>query len=422
MSDALKSSDTDKRLARPDFDLVEDIGDTASFNRALDELLPKGELSLGGRCDIDPDDFEAFNRELDAQMAKAKARAGRRDDIVEDLGTDVVDRRTAAAPMTTAPAPENAAGPAGEPAVADDVVTLGTIAAAIAAPPAVTAAAPLPAKDAVAPAAAGPGAAPARSGRGAGVAAIALGLAGLVAGATALWLDLERQAELTRLRAALGERQVVANSPAPADTERVRELEQRLEEVNRRLAALSAAAPDPGSNARSSSVEPPADHEPAAAAPAPAITHNGKAAIHVGPTPSRAETKTAVKESAAAAHPSPPATTPAAPAPPVSPMDSGVAEATPAAAPAQALPKPSGTGLWAVVIDSYADESVAEQRRAQVQRMGVPAEVRWSLVKEQVRYRVVVPGYATQDAANDAAAELRRRKAGGAWVMRLPKQ
>jgi cell division protein FtsN len=103
-------------------------------------------------------------------------------------------------------------------------------------------------------------------------------------------------------------------------------------------------------------------------------------------------------------------------------MDSGVAEATPAAAPAQALPKPSGTGLWAVVIDSYADESVAEQRRAQVQRMGVPAEVRWSLVKEQVRYRVVVPGYATQDAANDAAAELRRRKAGGAWVMRLPKQ
>mgnify|MGYP001051798186 FL=1 len=74
------------------------------------------------------------------------------------------------------------------------------------------------------------------------------------------------------------------------------------------------------------------------------------------------------------------------------------------------------------MIDSFAEEPVAEQRSAQVARMGLPAEVRWYVAKDQIRYRVVVPGYATQEAANTAAAELRRRKAGGAWVTRLPKQ
>jgi cell division protein FtsN len=93
-----------------------------------------------------------------------------------------------------------------------------------------------------------------------------------------------------------------------------------------------------------------------------------------------------------------------------------------APAPARGLPKPSGSGSWAVAIDSFADESVAEQRSAQIARMGLPAEVRWYTTKDQVRYRVVVPGYSTQEAANAAAAELRRRKAGGAWVMRLQKQ
>jgi len=54
--------------------------------------------------------------------------------------------------------------------------------------------------------------------------------------------------------------------------------------------------------------------------------------------------------------------------------------------------------------------------------MGLPAEVRWFMANDQMRYRVVVPGYATRDAADTAAAELRRRKAGSAWVTRLPKQ
>jgi hypothetical protein len=44
------------------------------------------------------------------------------------------------------------------------------------------------------------------------------------------------------------------------------------------------------------------------------------------------------------------------------------------------------------------------------------------MANDQMRYRVVVPGYATRDAADTAAAELRRRKAGSAWVARLPKQ
>jgi hypothetical protein len=385
MSDAPKSSDTDTRPARPDFDLIEDIGDAASFDRALDDLLPKGELSLGGRVDIDPDDFEAFNRELDAQMAQAKARAGRRDAIVEDLGTDVVDGLPAATTVKTTPTAEIGAASAEEPAVADDVVTLGTIAAAMAAPPAATVAALTPAKGAVAPAAPVANPAPPRKARAAGVTAVALGLAGLVAGAAALWLSLERGAELNRLREALGERQAVVNSPVPADQEHVRELEQRLEEVNRRVAALSAPAPAADSIPKAAPPQPVAEHEPAGAAP---------------PSPSALP----------------------APAPAIPLAESGRAETTPAATPSQGVPKPSGTGPWAVVIDSYADEAVAEQRRAQVQRMGVPAEVRWFLVKEQVRYRVVVPGYATQDAANNAAAELRRRKVGGAWVMRLPKR
>ena len=74
------------------------------------------------------------------------------------------------------------------------------------------------------------------------------------------------------------------------------------------------------------------------------------------------------------------------------------------------------------MIDSFADESTAEQRSVQVQRMNLPAEVRWFLVDDQVRYRVVVPGYSTREAANTAAVELRRRKAGGAWVTQLQKR
>jgi len=76
-------------------------------------------------------------------------------------------------------------------------------------------------------------------------------------------------------------------------------------------------------------------------------------------------------------------------------------------------PKPSGNGSWAVVIDSFAEESVAEQRSAQIARMGLPAEVAGTTAKEQVRYRVVVPGYSTQDAANAAAASCAAARRAG---------
>jgi len=228
MTDEPRAGGPGKRPAGTDFDLVEDIGDAAAFDRALDELLPKGDLSTTGRYDIDPDDFEAFNRELDAQMAQAKARAGRID-LIEDLGRDVVEPAPASTPRAgTAPRPA-ATPPREEPEVADDVVTLGTIAAAMAAPAAAAQPAP-PSASAGAPAAPGatPSAAPAatpptpRPGRGPAL-AVALGLAGLLAGAAALWISLEREAELSRLREALAERRAAAAvspalSPAPMPT------------------------------------------------------------------------------------------------------------------------------------------------------------------------------------------------------------
>ena len=421
MTDEPRAGGPGKRPAGTDFDLVEDIGDAAAFDRALDELLPKGDLSTTGQYDIDPDDFEAFNRELDAQMAQARARAGRID-LIEDLGRDVVEPAPASTPRAgTAPRPA-ATPPREEPEVADDVVTLGTIAAAMAAPAAAAQPAP-PSASAGAPAAPGatPSAAPAatpptpRPGHGPAL-AVALGLAGLLAGAAALWISLEREAELSRLREALAERRAAAAvsptlSPAPmptGDTQKVQDLERRLEEVTQRLAVVTAPTPPSGATpkaapaeARAAPQEPPAVEAPSAPAqpapPAPA------------PTP--------------AAKPAPPPMPAAMPAPPPT-APSGVQEPPLAAAPApaQSLPKPSGNGSWAVVIDSFADESVAEQRSAQIARMGLPTEVRWYTTKDQVRYRVVVPGYSTQDAANAAAAELRRRKAGGAWVMRLQKQ
>lgn len=406
MTDEPRAGGPGKRPAGTDFDLVEDIGDAAAFDRALDELLPKGDLSTTGRYDIDPDDFEAFNRELDAQMAQAKARAGRID-VVEDLGRDVVEPAPASTPRAgTAPRPA-AAPPREEPEVADDVVTLGTIAAAMAAPAAAApAATPAPGMAPPVPPPA-PAATPPtpRTGRGPAV-AVALGLAGLLAGAAALWISLEREVELNRLREALAERRAAAAvspalSPAPmpaGETQKVQELERRLEEVTQRLAVVTAPTPPSGAAPKAAPAEARAAPQEAPAVEAPSAPAQPAPAAPL-PTP--------------APMPAPP---PAAP--------SAVQEPPLAAAPApaQGLPKPSGNGSWAVVIDSFADESVAEQRSAQIARMGLPTEVRWYTTKDQVRYRVVVPGYSTQDAANAAAAELRRRKAGGAWVMRLQKQ
>jgi hypothetical protein len=436
MTDDAKANGPGRRPAPSDFDLVEDIGDAAAFDRALDELLPRGDLAAAGRFDVDPADFEAFNRELDAQMAQVKARSARVD-VIEDLGTDVVEPAPAPLPREASPVPERVGSGVEEPQVADDVVTLGAAATAPAAAP-TTAEPPPPAARSAPPppAAVTGGAAPASIGRGATL-ALLLGLGGLVAGGGALWLSLDREAELARLRSALAERRAapaVPAAPAPSgDAEKVRALEGRLEEVSRRLAELStsttpaaAAGKAPPADAR------PVQHEHVAAAPAPAVTQQAAAAAPATPKlETKAPTKepkpavTAVETPATPAQSSPVAPTPVPPAPAAGPAPAAESAPTPTATPAapvQTLPKPSGNGSWSVVIDSFRDESVAEQRSAQITRMGLPAEVRWFMANDQMRYRVVVPGYATRDAADTAAAELRRRKAGGAWVTRLPKQ
>jgi hypothetical protein len=444
MTDQRKAGGADRRADGSDFDLVEDIGDAAAFDRALDELIPKGELGQPGRFDIDPDDFEAFNRELDAQMAQAKARAARHE-AVEDLGIDVIAPPVAGTPppgIQAAPAPAPATA-GNEPEVEDDRVTLSA-ATAPARPKQPEPPAP-PHESSPMPATAPPSTPAAPAGRGPGL-AVLLALAGLAAGGAAIWISLDREAELARLRADLAARDAAAVVPttAPAapgaDPARVRELEGRLEEVSRRLAQLSSApaeAPKPPAEARAAAPQvearaaPPPHAEPPAPAAPPAVPVVAKMetrlADPVKPTeappaapPARAETPPtlAAPASTPTAAATPPAPASAAAASPPAPD----AAASSTAAPAQSLPKPSGNGTWAVVIDSYAEESDAEKRRAQVERMSLPAEVRWFLVKDEVRYRVIVPGYSTQEAANTAAAELRRRKAGGAWVMRLPKQ
>ena len=438
MTDDAKASGPGRRPAPSDFDLVEDIGDAAAFDRALDELLPKGDLAAAGRFDIDPADFEAFNRELDAQMAQVKARSARVD-VIEDLGTDVVEPAPAPLPREAPPVPERVGSGVEEPQIADDVVTLGAAATAPAAAPTTAEPPPPDARSAPPPpAAVMVGAAPASIGRGAAL-ALLVGLGGLVAGGGALWLSLDREAELTRLRSALA----VPAAPAPSgDAEKVRALEGRLEEVSRRLAELSTSA------TAAAGKPPPADtrpvqHEHVAAAPAPAVTQQAAAPAPAAPAAPRLETKapakepkpavTAVETPATPAQSSPVAPTPVLPAPtaasaPAAGLAPAAESALPRTAtptpmpPVQTLPKPSGHGSWSVVIDSFREESVAEQRSAQITRMGLPAEVRWFMANDQMRYRVVVPGYATRDAADTAAAELRRRKAGGAWVTRLPKQ
>ena len=136
MTEDAKRGGPERRTGQLDFDLVEDIGNPAAFERALDDLLPRGDLGPGGRFEIDPADFEAFNRELDAQMAQAKARSARVE-IVEDLGTDVITPPPARRARDNAPpVPERIGGGNDEPQVADDVVTLGTAAVAAASAPA----------------------------------------------------------------------------------------------------------------------------------------------------------------------------------------------------------------------------------------------------------------------------------------------
>jgi cell division protein FtsN len=443
MTDDAKASGPGRRPAPSDFDLVEDIGDAAAFDRALDELLPKGDLAAAGRFDIDPADFEAFNRELDAQMAQVKARSARVD-VIEDLGTDVVEPAPAPLPREAPPVPERVGGGVEEPQIAEDVVTLGAAATAPAAAPTTAEPPPPDARSAPPPpAAVTVGAAPASIGRGAAL-ALLVGLGGLVAGGGALWLSLDREAELARLRSALAERRAapaVPAAPAPSgDAEKVRALEGRLEEVSRRLAELSTSTtPAPGKPPPADTL--PVQHEHVAAAPAPAVTQQAAAPAPAAPAAPKLETKVPAKEPkpavkavetpATPAQSSPVAPTPvllaptAASAPSAGPAPSAESAPPPTAAPTppvQTLPKPSGHGSWSVVIDSFREESVAEQRSAQITRMGLPAEVRWFMANDQMRYRVVVPGYATRDAADIAAAELRRRKAGSAWVTRLPKQ
>jgi hypothetical protein len=444
MTEDAKRGGPERQTGQLDFDLVEDIGNPAAFERALDDLLPRGDLGPGGRFEIDPADFEAFNRELDAQMAQAKARSARVE-IVEDLGTDVIAPPPARRARDNAPpVPERIGGGNEEPEIADDVVTLGTAVVAAASPPARAPAAPEPAPAAKsAPPPAAMIAAP--PGRRSATLGVLLGLGGLLAGAAGLWLGVDRQAELAHLQSVLAERQAPAAVPAPSvDAERVRALEGQLAEVTRRLAELRATpapAEPPAKTPPGDAHAPPREH--ASAAPPSAPSHPPAPAVHqqaaapVQPVPaaptteSKPEPKPAAKEppkAATAAVDKPAAPAPAAPVPaalaPTAPESAG--EETPGATspttPAQTLPKPSGHGSWSVVIDSFKDESVAEQRSAQLGRMGLPTEVRWYMANDQMRYRVVVPGYATRSAADAAAAELRRRKAGSAWVTRLPKQ
>jgi DedD protein len=444
MTEDAKPGGPSRRPDQTDFDLVEDVGDAAAFDRALDDLLPRGDLGAGGRFEIDPADFEAFNRELDAQMAQAKARAAHVD-IIEDLGTDVVAPPPGPRREPTPAVPERVGGGVDEPRVADDIVTLGGAATAAAAAPA-TKGPPHPeTHDVPAPPAAATAAAPPAPVRRGATLALLLGLGGLVAGAAGLWLGLDRQTELARLRSALAERQPAAAVPAmataSAEAEKIRALEGRLEEVTRRLTELNTAPPaaETAPKTLPDAHAPPRERPSVAASPTThqhpgaAVTQHTATPTETAPRP-EPESRPAAKEpppTAAIEQPAPPpqpptpASTAAGPdsAATVAPApQSPTLPAAASAQPAQALLKPSGDGPWSLVIDSFQDESVAEQRSAQIARMGLPAEVRWELVKDEVRYRVIVPGYATRDAADAAAAELRRRKAGGAWVTRLPKQ
>jgi cell division protein FtsN len=233
---------------------------------------------------------------------------------------------------------------------------------------------------------------------GTGALAVVLGLAGLAVVA-ALWLTGYGQVKTAQ------ESTVPAVAPAPATP--IALPAQALPET---VLEESVAGID-GSATLATKVPVAALARPAAAQPVTPVVATAE------PRPAKPAD---VAPTAPVAQVEPPTEAPSRPAPPLSPVPAPDALST--AAPAPSLPKPSGNGSWAVVVDSYVEESDAERRRAQIERMSLPAEVRWFLVKDEIRYRVIVPGYSTQDAANTAAAELRRRKAGGAWVMRMPKQ
>lgn len=460
----------------PEFDLIEDLGadEEASggsdFGRALDDLLPE---AGGPGVDIDLDDFEAFNRELDAQLEHARAPAG--EPPVEDLGVEVVEAAsrpppeaehdwddTTEEPVITAEANEE------EPELAEDRVTLASR-------PAATSAAAAPVMDRTkatvahvraeresgaptglppAPSSASDvsAATESRGGRG-GAIGMLLGLAGLAAGGAALWLTMERQAELERINATLAIRpDVVKAAPAPAavaGTEAIQALDTRISAIRERIASLEArtveaaqnAAPAEALDQRLAELEaeiaalqdaqrPAAVAEPTPPAPAPAITaaptrpaEPPQPAAAVAP-PVQQTDPTPLEQPTPAAEKPAPAVAPetsAAKQPPAKPAEAK-AKAPPSPAPAKAASRPLPTpdaGPWVVVVQSFTSEEAAEQRRVQVAGTGLPAEVRWVNIKDQIWHRVIVPGYNSQEAARGAAAELGRRKLGSPWVLLL---
>lgn len=239
----------------------------------LDELLPEIAGLDDRGIDIDIEDFEAFNRELDARMGEADS--GKKGvDVIEDLGTEVVEYTSKESDDLEQDWGDTTAEPTldaqtdRQQEVPDDLVTISTAAAA---PQGSTADEPghhverikeaiaqarrqrasgdepLPttAADSSEPLAPEHTAEPGRAGKGGGI-AVLIGLAGLLAGGAALWLNMSRQAELERINATLAIRpDIVAQKPAAApesgaNVEAMRALATRMDLLKERISALEA--------------------------------------------------------------------------------------------------------------------------------------------------------------------------------------
>jgi hypothetical protein len=420
-----------------DFELIESYGgadanDQDAFDRALDALLPqeaKNAPEGGASVDIDLDDFEAFNRELDARLAEARIPPA--ENAVEDLGTEIIP----APPPMTPPADEPVAC-AGVEDLPDDLVTLG--AAGVAATAAASAPSPSP-RPAPAPAA-GASAVPGARRAGGGW-ALALGIAGLLAGTTSLWLNRASQGELARLQGILAVSTTAAapktpsTSPAaPSVAPELERLDAKVSELARAVEALTAAARDGTVSATDTldRLEQRLARAEAQLALAKATATAGNASAPepampvIQPTPAMVKApagagpkavataepaKPAAPTIAAAPEPSKPAADKPKPAPEPPPP------ATTATAPKAKKPLPNAAGgAWAVVVESFATEADAYKRLNRVENAGLVADVIPAQINNQTWHRVVVPGYASQDEAKTIAAELKGRGLGQPWV------
>ena len=472
MTDRSVPFDRQNAPARPDFDVVEDLGapapnDGEVFNRTLSALLPGEGRDLAedsAGVDIDLDDFEAFNRELDARLAEARMYPVD-DEPTVDLGSDAMP--------AFAPAPAPATAPATvDVEVAEDVVTLGgaPVTGAGARAPAEAAVVGAPQTVAAGSAAAEPPPLPARNGSGL---ALAMGGIGLLAGAAGLWLNHSHQAYLARLESVVAKAASAAAQPAtPAPNAELLALDKRIREIARRLEALDTAigdasesdihsqdaleerltraeaqlaaakaaertAPIAAEQQKPQPVVSPAIEtkqvagEPArateAAAPTtptaptnpPATATGSSAAPPLGP-----DNEPLAKAAKTTAEPVTPKTADPAVAPPAPARAAPVAEATAPStatptAPAKAKkppPKPAG-GAWTVVVESFPTEAAAYKRLNKIESTGLVGDVLPVQINGETWHRVVVPGYGSQDDAKAAAADMRGRNFGQQpWV------